>query len=307
VYTEPSDEGRLVPPKWLDQAPVTRLLLALNIAVFCVQIADSAPRGLFSPFTMRQLLALGASYPPATIGEGRWETIVTACFLHGGVVHIAFNMLALWQAGPLVERSVGSARMGPMYLAAGAFGNILSVAYGWLTRVAIPSVGASGAIAGVIAAALVVGWRVQGWRGPLTQAMARWLGLVLVFGIMSNLSGASIDNPAHIGGALAGATIASTWRLGYRYSAVAERVILGGCGVVLAICIALVAWHDRTEPFAPMTLNERTDYTRQALRVGRCRDALDGLGAVERLRAWVAPVTSLRTQVEATCGRGSFE
>jgi hypothetical protein len=106
---------------------------------------------------------------------------------------------------------------------------------------------------------------------------------------------------------VAGAIIASTWRLGYRYSAVAERAILGGCGVVLATCIAVVAWRDRTDPFAPMTLGERTDYTRQALRVGRCRDAQDGLGAVERLRAWVAPVTSLRTQVEAMCGRDSFE
>jgi rhomboid protease GluP len=302
VYTEAADDRRLVPPRWLDRAPVTRLLLALNVAVFGVELADSARRNLFSPFTMHQLLELGASYPPATLGENRWETLVTACFLHGGIVHIAFNMLALWQAGPLVERAVGSARMAPMYLAAGAFGNLLSVTYGWLTRVAMPSVGASGAISGVIAAALVVGWRIQGWRGPLTQAMARWLGLLIAFGVMSNLSGASIDNPAHIGGALAGAIIASMWRRGASYSATAERLILGGCGVVLALCIGVVAFHDRTDLYAPMTLIERTDFTRQALRVGRCRDAQEGLGAVERLRAWAAPVTSLRTQVESMCG-----
>jgi len=117
------------PRPWLEGAPVTRLLLALNAAVYVVEIADSAHRGLFSPLTMRQLLELGASYAPATIGESRWETLVTACFLHGGPTHIAFNMLALWQAGPLVERAVGSARMAPMYLAAGASGNLLSVAY----------------------------------------------------------------------------------------------------------------------------------------------------------------------------------
>ena len=56
---------------------------------------------------------------------------VTACFLHAGLVHLAFNMIALWQAGPLVERAVGSARMAPMYLVAGVFGNLLSVLYGW--------------------------------------------------------------------------------------------------------------------------------------------------------------------------------
>ena len=79
----------------------------------------------------RQTLALGASYSLATVGEGRWETLVTACFLHAASLHLGFNMLALWQAGPLVERAVGSARMAPMYLVAGAFGNLLSVAYGW--------------------------------------------------------------------------------------------------------------------------------------------------------------------------------
>jgi rhomboid protease GluP len=297
----------MVPSGWLDRAPVTRLLLLLNMAVYGVEIADSARRGLFSPLTTRQMLELGASYPPATLGEHRWETLVTACFLHGGIVHIAFNMIALWQAGPLVERAVGAARMAPMYLVAGAFGNLLSVAYGWMTRAPVPSLGASGAISGVIAAALVVGWRLQGWRGPLTQAMARWLGLVVVFGLMSNLGGGNIDNAAHIGGAVAGAIVACTWRRGARSSRFAERAILGACGVILAACIAVLAWHDRTDPFATMTLNERTDFTRQALRLGRCRDARDGLGAVERLRAWAAPVTSLRTQVEATCGHAPGE
>jgi rhomboid protease GluP len=306
AYAEPPDSGKLTPRKWLDGAPITRLLLMLNVAVYGVEVADAAGRGPFSldsfRLLTRPLLELGASYPPATLGEGRWETLVTACFLHGGFAHIAFNMLALWQAGPLVERAVGSARMAPMYLLAGAAGNLLSVAVGWHTRAAVPSIGASGAISGVIASALIVGWRVQGWRGPLTQAMARWLGFVVVFGVLSNLGGGAIDNAAHVGGAATGAIIASMWRRGTRYSATAEGLILGVCGGVLALCIALVAWHDRTDPFAAMTLAERTEYTRQALRLGRCRDAQDGLGGVERLRAWAAPVTSLRTQVEATCG-----
>jgi len=295
----PGDDGRLVPPGWLDQASVTRTLLAINVAVFVVQAAGSARRGLFAGFDTSQLLRLGASYPLATIGENRWETLITACFLHGGLLHLGFNMLALWQAGPLVERAVGSARMAPMYLVSGACGNLLSVASGWLKRTGAPTVGASGAILGVVAAALVIGWRVQGWRGPLTQAMARWIGFVIVFGL---LSGGVIDNWAHVGGAIAGAVIASTWRLGYRYSVRATRAILGACLAVLVLCVGIVAWHDSTDRFAAMGVIERFDFAREALEEGRCRDAHEGLLAVERLRPKMVQVPSLRAQMDKICG-----
>jgi rhomboid protease GluP len=248
-------------------------------------------------------LALGASYGLATIGESRWETLVTACFLHGGIIHLGFNMLALWQAGPLVERAVGSARMAPMYLVAGAFGNLLSVGYGWLRPSGSFSVGASGAISGVIAAALVVGWRVSGWRGPLTQAMAKWLGFLVLFGILSNASGGHIDNAAHIGGALAGATIATLWRRGQRYSTGATAAILASCASVLVACVAIVAYHDRTDRFATMILEERSQFVERALRQGRCPDATIALAAVDRLRDPVGPETSLRNRVEQLCER----
>jgi rhomboid protease GluP len=303
VYSEPQVDGRLVPPRWLDGAPVTTALMALNLAVFLVQMAGSWQRGGIADFSTDQLLTLGASYPAATIGEHRWETLVTACFLHGNIAHITFNMLALWQAGPLVERAVGSARMAPMYLLAGIFGYVLSVAQAFVSRSGGFSVGASGAISGVIAAALVVGWRVQGWHGPLTQAMARWLGFLVVFGLLMGVGGGHIDNAAHIGGAVGGAAVAWTWRRGYRYTAGATAAILAACVGVLAASIAVLAWHDRTDRFAAMSLEDRSSFTMDAIERGRCRDALDGLAAVDRLRAWAAPVTSLRTHVEAMCGR----
>src|ERR1019366_8497640 len=134
-------------------------------------------------------------------------------------------------------------------------------------------VGASGAISGVLAAAMVLGWRIQGWRGPLTQAMVRWLGFLIVFGILAKYSGSRIDNFAHMGGALAGGGIAAMWRRGDRYSERATRVILGVCGGVLAGSIAVVGWHDQTDRFAAMNLQERDDDTNRALDDGRCRDA----------------------------------
>jgi rhomboid protease GluP len=261
-------------------------------------------------------LAFGASYSLAVVGENRWETLLTACFLHDGLLHIGFNMLALWMAGPLVERSVGSARMAPMYLLAGVCGNLLSLAYSWHTGGM--TLGASGSISGVLAAALVVGWRVQGWRGPVTQATARWLGFVFAFGLLSSRFGrANIDNAAHLGGALAGGASALTWRpkaheggaalrdevrASVRASKRGEALVLGVCAAVLAICVALVGIHDHSDPFATMTLQDRQDFTSEAVADGRCRDAQSGLRAVERLRERLASVASLRGWVEATCG-----
>jgi rhomboid protease GluP len=301
VVTTSADGARLVPANWLDEAPVTRALLTLNVAVFVMQVALAHQ---LAHLPVHEALELGASYGLATVGEYRWETLLTACFLHDGIVHLGFNMLALWQAGPLVERAVGSARMAPLYLAAGVFGNVLSVGYDWVTRSAGFSVGASGAISGVVAAAVVVGWRVQGWRGPLTQTMLRWLAFVIGFGVLSNLSGGRIDNAAHVGGAVAGAAIALLWRMGRRYTERTATAILGACAVALVACIAVVAFHDRTDPFATSRLQEREDFTREALEDGRCSDAESGLLAVERLRARMAPVTSLRNWVETTCGHG---
>jgi membrane associated rhomboid family serine protease len=303
IETRGTDDGaRIVPPHWLDQAPVTRALLSLNVAVFVVQLVLTGGQSL-THLPPHEALAFGAFDSLNTVGENRWETLVTACFLHDGLLHVAFNMLALWQAGPLVERAVGSARMAPMYLVAGASGNALCVASDWLARRSQVTLGASGAILGVFAAALVVGWRIQGWRGPLTQAMARWLGFVIVFGFLASLGGGHIANAAHLGGAFAGGVIAATWRRGHRYSERATTAILGACGAVVVGCIVAVAVHDRQDRFAAMGLKERSDFTSEALAEGRCRDAYDGLLAVERLRAKMAPVTQLRSQVLAVCGR----
>jgi rhomboid protease GluP len=277
-------------------------LIALNVSLFVVQLFITRGASL-THLPAREALAFGASYPFATVGENRWETLVTACFLHNGILHLTINMLVFWMAGPLIERSVGSARMAAMYLVAGAFGNLLGVAHGWIGRTSPLTVGASGAIAGVLAAALVLGWRDQGWRGPLTQATARWLVFLTLLGVLSaHLGKQLVDNAAHLGGAVAGAAIALTWRRSYRYSPRATAAVVSACAAVLVGCIALVSVRDRLSAFAAMDLQARDEFTIEALRAGRCREAHEGLAAVERLREGLGPVSSLRQIVEATCG-----
>jgi hypothetical protein len=94
------------------------------------------------------------------------------------------------------------------------------------------------------------------------------------------------------------------WRRGVRPSTQVEALVLGACAAVLAISVALVGIRDRSDPFATMTLQDRQDFTSEAVADGRCRDAHNGLRAVERLRERLASVASLRDWVEATCGRG---
>jgi hypothetical protein len=133
--------------------------------------------------------------------------------------------------------------------------------------------------------------------------MARWLGFVVVFGLLMSVGGGHIDNAAHVGGAVAGAVIASTWRRGYRYKPAATAAILAASVGVVAAAIGALAWHDRTDRFAAMSLEDRSSFTMDAIAQGHCKDAREGLASVDRLRAWAAPVTSLRTHVEAVCGR----
>jgi rhomboid protease GluP len=288
------------PAAWLDQAPVARTLIALSVSLFLVQLVLTGGASL-THLPPREALAFGASYPFATVGEHRWETLVTACFLHSGILHLGLNMLVFWMAGPLVERRAGSARMAILVLVAGALGNLLGVAHGWFARTSPVTVGSSGAIAGVLAAALVLGWREGGWRGALTQAAARWLAFFVFLGLLSwRLGGAVVDYAAHLGGALAGAVVALAWRRGRAPRA--ESIVLAACATVVVGCIAVVSLRDQTDPFARMDLQARDAFTKEALRGDRCVEAHRGLAAVERLRAGMGPVTSLRQVVESTCG-----
>ena len=103
-------------------------------------------------------------------------------------------------------------------------------------------------------------------------------------GSSSNLSGGNIDNAAHVGGALAGAAIAALWRRGYRYSRARDRRRSSRrASASLVACIAIVAMRDRTDRFASIDLQERVEFTGDAVSDGRCGDAHEGLPAVERL------------------------
>nr|WP_245301809.1 rhomboid family intramembrane serine protease [Symbiobacterium terraclitae] len=143
------------------------------------------------------LILWGANFSLLTLAEqGQQWRLVSHLFVHGGALHLAFNMWALWQVGRYIEAIYGSARMLFIYFVAGVAGGIASVA---LRPGLVVSVGASGAILGLMGAliyfATTVRHRRVDWQGLLTP-----VAINLMFGLVYG----RVDNYAHVGGLIGG-------------------------------------------------------------------------------------------------------
>lgn len=282
-------------------APLTGWLFVANLATFAGQVAWTGNLRAAMSVPAHTMLFFGANASDWTIADNRFETLVTACFLHFSILHLGFNLLALRQVGPFLERAVGQGRFAVTYLAAGIVGSAASAIVGRLSMQPRLSAGASGAICGLIGAALVLGLRTQGTKGPLTRAMARWLGVVIVVGFA-----ARFDNAAHIGGAIAGAVLAATWRRGEVYSQTKRRVLVSLCTVIVVASAAMV-WHrDRTDPLRFLDARERVSFALSALKDGRCDTAREALRRASRMDPDNGAIKALGDEVDRGCaGRGT--
>ncbi|MCO4771290.1 MAG: rhomboid family intramembrane serine protease [Deltaproteobacteria bacterium] len=133
---------------------------------------------------------------------GHWWTMTTATFLHGGLIHLAFNMLWLRLLGPTVMLEMGPARFIVAFVLTGITGALVGNLYGVMSQgVPYPSIGASGAVFGLMGVLITFGRRRGGaWGRQLSRKMAAWALIAFVFGfVMPN-----VNNAAHFGGALGG-------------------------------------------------------------------------------------------------------
>ena len=218
----------------LAHAPVACALIATNLVVFAAMLARGA--GLWhSPNDVQ--LAWGASFGPA-IKDGEWWRLGTAMFLHFGLAHLAVNLWALWDAGRVVERLIGSWRFLVVYLGGGITGNLLSLAVHGDHAV---SGGASGAIFSAYGAFLVLLWRERRRLHPVEFRWLFWGAAAFsmaYIGLGVLLPG--IDNAAHVGGLAAGALLGVV--LARPLSAASSRP--GGgrwlAGGVLGLAVALL-------------------------------------------------------------------
>ncbi len=192
---------------------------------------------LFAP-TPRSLFVLGASGAIPVFGLGRWWTVLSAAWLHGGPLHILFNLLWIRQLAPETAQAYGPARMVVIYTAAGASGFLLSSIVGaylpFLPRFlggAGFTVGASAPIFGLLGAIVHYGRR----RG--SSAVGREaLGYALVLGLFGFVM-PGIDNWAHLGGFAGGYAIAR-WLDPWRDERVDHVVAAFACLAATALAIA---------------------------------------------------------------------
>ena len=174
---------------------MTFLLIFLNVALFLI---TSLLGRDFLGGNPQVLLALGANFGPLTLNGEAWR-LVSAMFLHWGVLHLAMNMLGLWDGGRLMEAALGRGRFLLLYFGAGVAASLTSVLWHANTL----SVGASGAVFGVYGALFTLAFLAR-QRHPMARQISSnmwaFLGYNLVFGFVIP----QIDMAAHIGGLVAG-------------------------------------------------------------------------------------------------------
>jgi rhomboid protease GluP len=212
---------------------LTYAVIAANVVMFGVEIAGGA-----SPIapTPQQIIDLGGSYPPLTL-NGEWWRLGSSMFLHFGIIHIALNMVCLYQAR-VVEQLFDHVGFVVIYLLAGLGGGIASLVVGAEHAV---SAGASGAVFGVYGAfgAFLVMRRAQiqedAWRRT-----ARSLGRFLVLNLVVGLSVSSISLSAHVGGVIIGFGVGAALLAGARAPRQRTPRALGLLGLGLALTAVAV-------------------------------------------------------------------
>ena len=223
---------------------VTISLIVVLLLIFALQrrlAIDVAPDGSLD---VRSLIAYGASSYDLIVGRGEWWRIGLAPLLHGSEGHLIGNCVALFIVGVRLEALIGRGGFSLIFVASALAGTVGSLSG---TAPGIVSVGASGAITGLIAALFVASFDPE---ADADQTMSR-LKTSLFFGVPALLPlafGASgnVDYFAHAGGALAGGALAvMPWLVFWSYDSLPRRcsmTLLAGCAVCL-VCAGFAAAH----------------------------------------------------------------
>jgi rhomboid protease GluP len=177
---------------------VTTALIVLNVLVFAAMVGSGVS---FTEPTPLDALKWGADFGPLTIGDGQWWRLLTACFVHFGIIHIAFNMYVLYQIGPFVQITFGRARYLIIYFIAGLSGSIVSL---WIHPNSVGA-GASGAIFGLYGAVFGFLLRERRTLNPAAmKSIGRSAGIFIVYNLVFGAMNRTTDVSAHLGGLVAG-------------------------------------------------------------------------------------------------------
>jgi len=219
---------------------VTKAIIFINLVLFTLMTLHGTILGLgmtsiLSPPT--NLLAFwGAQFWPLVLHQGEWWRCITYAFTHGGIIHIGFNMVVLYQVGPLIESQIGKSPYIFLYTLTALTATFL----GYLWHPMTPVVGASGSLFGLIGFAVAYYHRMGTPGLHLRNFMFQWAIYAFLFGLL-----VGADNAGHLGGALGGAALGLVLPMGLRgrktaaplfniLAAVSVATILGSLAMLAA-------------------------------------------------------------------------
>ncbi len=220
-------------PRLFDAAPVTTVLIALNLVVFVAEMATGGGLSGISSRLSGSVLQHGAFYGPA-VAAGDWWRVFSSGFLHLGLLHIAMNMLLLFILGRQLEPEIGRTRFAAIYFASLAAGSLGSL----ILEPTTPAAGASGAIFGVMGAVLVA---------ARSRGISPWesgIGTLIVLNLIITFSVGGIAKGGHLGGLVGGLII------GWLLIELDERRQVFGRGALPAAAIGVIS----TAAFAVATV-----------------------------------------------------
>lgn len=242
--------GRRRPGMWGFAGPLRATFAAWSftdvVTVACVALyivslvfdpaAALRPRGpldIFAP-SPQALQALGMTGAFAW-EQGHWWTLLTATYLHGGVLHILFNVLWIRQLGPAVEDLYGPARLVVVFTVSGVAGFLVS------NLIGVPfTIGASGSIFGLLGAMVAFGRRRGGLFGTMMfRTYGQWALLLFIFGFFM----AGVNNWAHAGGFLGGFLAGLVLSFAdQRAETTLDHLLAGGAVALTVVAFGLALW-----------------------------------------------------------------
>jgi rhomboid protease GluP len=244
-----SDEGSVLGGLIPHARFVTVIILVINFGLYVATTIYSSKAGgqIASNIDMQTLVFFGAKVPPGLLRRlmlgNQWWRLVTAGFLHGGLMHILMNSWSFMSLGPLVEEVFGASRMLVIYFCSTVSGYYLS--YMMSNSV---SIGASAAIFGLIGAMIAISIKEPARFGHMRRTFVGWalFGVIYIFG---NLFGMRIDNYAHFGGLAGGfaiAYLAGTPRIVASWSEKLWQISAGACiAITAASFLNMYLWFNR--------------------------------------------------------------
>ncbi|MFW2176877.1 MULTISPECIES: rhomboid family intramembrane serine protease [unclassified Moraxella] len=223
--------------------PCTLVLLVMCVGLFLLQVLTGVNP---SQPTTEALLTWGANFLPFSLGNQPWR-LVSSLFLHIGLLHLMFNMFALYYFGQVAERMVGSLNFLLLFILAGVGGNLLNNFLGMMDVIQgmmpVVSAGASGGIMGIGMMLLVVALRKKPINGMMLSVKSLIWVMAINLGYGFLVGG--IDNAGHVGGAVTGAVLAILYSLGQsKYGTLHARqpLILAGY-VVIIVGFLVIYWY----------------------------------------------------------------